>query len=173
MACWITVSSLTGRRNKTNKITTLAVLACLSASLSASPQDLEVTPEGSDYWNVRVGSSSTVIFTITSVGMMPLSVESITIVDDATGSFSITSAAQAARSPALEKTRLSGHQRSLSSQLSEARHGRPLLQAPADMHRAFLGAQHGDDFARAHVLLRFPLARREMSVPTSASMGYV
>lgn len=156
-----------------NKITTLAVLACLSASLSASPQDLEVTPEGWDYWDVSVGSSSTVIFIITSVGMMPLSVESITIVDDATGSFSITSAAQAGRSPALEKTRLSGHQPSLSSQLSEARPERPLLQAPVDMRRAFLGAQHGDDFARAHVLLRFPLAQREASAPTSASMGYI
>ena len=113
-----------------NKITTLAVLARLSAPLSASTEDIEVMPEGWDYGDVRVGSSSTVIFTITSVGMMRLSAESVTIVDDATGSFSITSAAQTARPPALEKTRLSGHQRSLSSQLSEARPGGPSSRTP-------------------------------------------
>lgn len=100
-----------------NKTTTLAVLVCLSASLSASTQDIEVTPEGGDYGDVRVGSSSTMIFTITSVGMTPLSVESVTIVDDATGSFSITSAAQAARSPALERRCLRRHHSMLAARL--------------------------------------------------------
>lgn len=75
-----------------NKIAALALLmglAVLAAPLSASAQGIDVTPESWDYGNVKIGSSSTAIFTITSLELMPLSFDSATIVDDETGSFSV------------------------------------------------------------------------------------
>jgi hypothetical protein len=66
----------------------LAVLAALSAGLSASAQSIQVTPESWYYDNVKVGVSSTVTFTITGVEITSLTFESATIVDDATGSLS-------------------------------------------------------------------------------------
>jgi hypothetical protein len=79
-----------------NRLTMLGLLiglAVVAAPLIASAQNIDVTPEGWDYGNVKVGLSSTVIFTITCLEITPLTFESATIVDDATGSFSITSAA--------------------------------------------------------------------------------
>jgi hypothetical protein len=78
------------------KITASAVLiglAVLVAPLSASAQGIDATPEGWDYGDIKVGASSSVAVTITSVEPTPLTVYSVTIVDDATGSFSIASAA--------------------------------------------------------------------------------
>jgi hypothetical protein len=66
-------------------------LAMLATPLTASAENIDVTPASWDYGDVEIGTSSNMIFTITSVELMPLSVDIITIVDDATGSFFITS----------------------------------------------------------------------------------
>ncbi len=79
-----------------NRTTTLALvigLAVVAAPLSASAQGIDVTPESWDYGNVKIGSSSSVVVTITSVEPIPLTVYSVIIVDDPRGSFSVTSAA--------------------------------------------------------------------------------
>ena len=76
-----------------NKITTLALLTALAVPLSAFAQGIDVTPDSCDYGNVKVGLSSSVVVTMTCVEPTPLTIYSVTIVDDATGSFGITSAA--------------------------------------------------------------------------------
>ena len=79
-----------------NKITTLALfigLAVLAAPLSAFAQGIDVAPDSCDYGNVKVGFSPSVVVTMTCAEPTPLTIYSVTIVDDATGSFAITSTA--------------------------------------------------------------------------------
>jgi hypothetical protein len=75
--------------NRITMLTLLVGLALLRVPLSASAQSIEVTPEGWNFDNVKVVRSSTVIFTITCVEPTPLTFGAATIVDDATGAFSV------------------------------------------------------------------------------------
>lgn len=74
-------------------ITLPLLFACglVTAPLQAAAQGIDVTPSAWDYGEVEVGDSSTQDIRITSTAPEPLTVTDVTIVDDASGSFSIVS----------------------------------------------------------------------------------
>jgi hypothetical protein len=91
------------QRTKMIALLLLLVYAILTAPLQAAAQGIDVDPLTWDFGDIPVGSSDTVIVTVTSTEPLPLRFESVTIVDDASGSFSIVS-----ESPPPTKTLLEG-----------------------------------------------------------------
>lgn len=63
----------------------------LAAPQWAAAEGIQVNPMAWDYGDVEVGDSPSLIVTITSTEPIPLRVDSVEIVDDETGSFSIVS----------------------------------------------------------------------------------
>jgi hypothetical protein len=63
----------------------------LAAPQWAAAEGIQVNPTAWDYGDVEVGQSRSLIVTITSTEPIPLRVESVEIIDDETGSFSIVS----------------------------------------------------------------------------------
>ena len=73
------------------KIALALVLGCLVlvTPLGAAAQGIDVSPESWDFGDVLVGNSTIMVLTITNEGPVPLTVTSISILDDPTLSFSI------------------------------------------------------------------------------------
>ncbi len=69
------------------------VMCVFAIPFEASAQLLEVSPASHDFGNVVVDESSLMEFTITNIDGRPVRVDSVTIVDDASESFTIVSAA--------------------------------------------------------------------------------
>ncbi len=70
-------------------LATCTILAFLAAPPLVAAQGIDVSPDWWDFGDVEVGSSETVVFSATSQELVPLSVYSVEIVDDASGSFTI------------------------------------------------------------------------------------
>jgi formylglycine-generating enzyme required for sulfatase activity len=82
--------------NDMNRATSIALPLLLAHALVTTPfqaaaQGIDVTPSTWDYGVVEVGDSSTQDIRLTSTAPQPLTIFDVTIVDDASGSFSITS----------------------------------------------------------------------------------
>lgn len=76
---------------RTKTIALALVLGCLVlvTPLGVAAQGISVSEYSWDFGDVLVGNSTVMVFTITSVEQVPLTVSSVQIVDDATSSFSI------------------------------------------------------------------------------------
>lgn len=77
------------QRIKTIALALVVGCLVLVTPLGAAAQGIDVSPESWDFGDVLVGNATIMVFAITSVESVPLTVHSVEIVDDATSSFSI------------------------------------------------------------------------------------